>query len=61
MPKNKTNSESSSIESKSRIYLIRTLTDPDLHARLKEEEKISAKKNNFTQTRSLFSIYAKRE
>lgn len=53
MPNNKTHSEKTNIESKCRVCLTRTLTDPDLHARLKEEERISVKKNNFHRFRSL--------
>lgn len=53
MPNNKTTSEISSIESKCRVCLTRTLTDPDLHARLKGEERISMKKNNFHRFRFL--------
>ena len=64
MPNNKTNSETSCIESKLRPCLIRTFTDPDLYARLKKDSKISAKKNNFTQVPSLFvstlSIFSNR-
>lgn len=52
MPNNKTNSETSSIETKCRSCLTRTFTDPDLHARLKEEENF-IKKNNSHRSRSL--------
>ncbi|WP_342146246.1 hypothetical protein [Rickettsiella endosymbiont of Aleochara curtula] len=38
MPNNKTSSETSTIEGKCRVCLIRTLTDPDLHDRLKKQE-----------------------
>ncbi len=61
MPNNKSNSETSSIESQCRACLTRTFTDPDLYARLKEQERIS-KKNNFHRSYSLsfssiFSIH----
>lgn len=52
MPNNKSNLEISSIKSKCRACLTRTFTDPDLHARLKEQERISVKKNSFYRSRS---------
>lgn len=58
MPNNKTNSETSRIETTCQMCLIRTLTDPDLHARLKEAEKNARKKNNFyrSQSKSFSSV-----
>ena len=60
MPNNKTYSETAIIESKCRACLTRTLNDPDLHARLKEEEKNSLKKNSLqrSQTLSFSSVFS---
>lgn len=60
MPNKKIHSETSSVESQCR-GLTRTFTDPVLHARLKEQERISMKKNSFQRSysqsfSSIFSI-----
>jgi hypothetical protein len=57
MPNNKTNYETSSIETKYRSCVTRTFTDPDLHARLKEEEN-SIKKIIFINLNpNLFRVF----
>lgn len=57
----KTNSETFLIETTCRSCLTRTFTDPDLHARLQEEEN-SIKKNNFQQSqlKSFSSVFSNR-